>query len=61
MFRTINRISVDVATAPLWSFSVTIGGPLQQERVKNQWKMKSFTDYNGVVATENVQKPMENE
>ena len=28
---------------------------------KNQWKMKSFIDYNGVVATENAQQPMENE
>ena len=28
---------------------------------KNQWKMKGFIDYNGVVATENAQQPMENE
>ena len=27
----------------------------------NQWKMKGFIDYNGVVAKENAQQPMENE
>ena len=28
---------------------------------KSQWKMKGFIDYDGVVATENAQQPMENE
>ena len=28
---------------------------------KDQWQIKGFIDYNGVVATENAQQPMENE
>ena len=27
---------------------------------ENQWKIKGFIDYNGVVATENAQQPVEN-
>ena len=27
---------------------------------KDQWKIKGFIDYNGVVATENAQQPVEN-
>ena len=29
--------------------------------LNNQWKMKGFHDSKGVVATENAQKPLENE
>ena len=29
--------------------------------LNNQWKMKGFSDSRGVVATENAQKPLENE
>ena len=29
--------------------------------LNNQWKMKSFSDSRGVVATENAQKPLEND
>ena len=27
---------------------------------KDQWQIKGFIDYNGVVATENAQQPVEN-
>ena len=38
--------------------SMTIGESLQQKMLKNQWKMKGFSEYGRAAVTRNAQKPM---